>query len=349
MLRSEPGCAHTSLYLINSDGSGMRQIYKGIGTISDLQLSPDGTKLAFSDSYYMDIGEQRYSSGRGYVLDFATGQARPVTPDSTSQHAWALRWVSNELLVYAGRTVEAADSSSNVYLTDVHWEEWHRRLTDRQIGSTSILDIAVSPDRTQLVFAEFVLDSETTTVYLVNIDGTGLRALITYPAGARVVDVAWSPAGDQLVFYPVPMGFAEYAPVYTARADGSEMKEVATLPGGHILDLVGWTDDQAEMIFYACSHTLQANQIVGVRSDGSTRVLATIEIPRTPASTVPCSVGELSLDRQHFAFSPFSPFLGNGNLYLMDMSSGCCYQILSGYSVHSILWLPESVSLQERQ
>jgi len=208
MLRSEPGCTHTSLYLINSDGNGMRQIYEGIGTISDLQLSPDGTKLAFSDSYYIDIGEQRYSSGRGYVLDLATGQARPVTPDSTSQHAWALRWVSNELLVYAGRTIEAADSSSNVYLTDVHGEEWHRQLTDRQVGRTSILDIAVSPDRTQLVFAEFVLDSETTTVYRVNIDGTGLRELITYPAGTRVVNVAWSPAGDQLVFYPVPMGFA---------------------------------------------------------------------------------------------------------------------------------------------
>jgi len=349
MFSSEPLCTHTSLYLINSDGSGMRRIYEGIGTIGDLQLSPDGTRLAFSDSHYVDIGEQRYSSGRGYVLDLTTGQAWPVTPDSTSQHAWGLRWVSNELLVYAGRRIEAADSSSNVYLTDVHGEEWHPQLTDRQVGRTSILGIAVSPDRTQLVFVEFVLDSETTTVYRMNIDGTGLRELVTFPAGSHIVNVAWSPAGDQLVLYPVPMGLAEYAPVYTARADGSEIREVATLPGGHVLDLVGWTEDQAEMIFYACSRTLQANQIVEVHSDGNTHVLATIMIPGIPASVVPCSVGALSLDQQHFAFSPFYSFLGNGNLYLLDMSSGCCYQILSGYSVHSILWLPESASLQEHQ
>lgn len=348
MLRSEPLCTHTSLYLINSDSSGMRKIYEGVGTISDLQLSPDGARLAFSDSHYIDIGEQRYSSGRGYILDLTTGQAWPVTPDSTSQHAWGLRWISNELLVYAGRTIDAADSSSNIYLTDVHGEE-HRQLTDRQAGRSSISDIAVSPDRTQLVFVELVLDSETTTVYRLNIDGTGLRELMTFPTGSHVVNVAWSPAGDQLVLYPVPMGFAEYAPVYIARADGSEIREVATLPGGHILDLVGWTEDQAEMIFYVCSRPLQTNQVVEVHSDGTTHVLATITIPGIPPSAVPCSVGALSLDQRNFAFSPFYPFLGYGNLYLMDISNGCCYQVLSGYSVNSILWLPESASLQERQ
>lgn len=344
MLSSEPLCTHTSLYLINSDGSGMRRIYEGIGTIGDLQLSPNGTKLAFSDSRYVNIGEQRYSSGRGYILDLTTGQAWPVTPDSL--HAWGLRWVSNELLVYAGRRIEAADSSSNVYLTDAHGEEWHPLLTGRQIGRTSILGITVSPDKTQLIFIEFVLDSETTRVYRMNVDGTGLRELMTFPAGSHVVNVAWSPAGDQLVLYPVPMGFAEYVPVFTARVDGSEIREVATLPGGHVLDLIGWTEDQAGMIFYACSRTLQANQIVEVHNDGNTHVLATITIPGIPSSVVPCSVGALSLDQQQFAFSPFYSLLGSGNLYLMDMSSGCCYQILSGYSVHSILWLPESASIQ---
>jgi len=149
------GGSVTSISLVNSDGNGMRQIYEGIGVIGDLQLSPDGTKVAFSDSHYIDIDEQRYSSGRGYVLDLATGQAWPVTPDSTSRHAWGLRWISNELLVYAGRTIEAADSSSNVYLTDVYGEEGYRQLTDRQVGRSSILDIAVSPDGTQLVCAQF--------------------------------------------------------------------------------------------------------------------------------------------------------------------------------------------------
>jgi hypothetical protein len=135
------------------------------------------------------------------------------------------------------------------------------------------------------------------------------------------------------------MGFAEYASVYTARTGSSGITEIAVLPGGHVLDLVGWTEDQTEMIFYACSRTLQANQIVKVQSDGITRTLATIEIPGTLAGATPCSLVELSPDQQRFALSPFYPFAENGNLYVMDLSGGCCHQILSGYSVQSILWL----------
>lgn len=346
MLRSEPLCTHTSLYLISSDGSDMQQIYKGIGTISDLQLSPNGTRLAFSDSYYTDKGEQRFSSGSVYILDLATGRAWSIAPDSASQTTLSPRWISDELLVYVSRPFEPVGSSSSIYITDVAGE-WHRKLTDRRVGRSSIVDIAIAPDGTQIVFAEFVLTSKTTTVYRINTDGTRLRELRAFPAGS--MKVAWSPTGDRLVFYPVPMGAAEYTPVYTAMADGSEMREVATLPGGHILDLVGWTKDQTGMIFYACSRTLQSNQIVEVQGDSNVRVVAVIGIPGTPTDAVPCSVGELSPDQQQFAFSPLYPFAGNGNLYVMDISSGCCYQILSGYNVQSILWLPEDASLGEHQ
>jgi len=170
-----------------------------------------------------------------------------------------------------------------------------------------------------------------------NIDGTGLRELLTFP-GMRTASVAWSPAGDQIAIHPDPLGFADYAPVYVARSDSSEVTEIATLPGTP--SLLAWTEDQTGLIFYVCSVPLEVNQIVEVQSDGDTRTLATIEIPGTPASAVPCSFGELSADQQRFALSPFYPFAGNGNLYVMGISSGYCYQILSGYRVQSILWLP---------
>ncbi len=333
------------IYIIGSDGSGMRQIYTGTGVTSDLQLSPDGTKLAFTDYYYSDIDGQRHSSGNISILDLASGQAWVVAPGDPIQQAWGPRWVSNEMLVYAARAIEPVDSSSNVYLTDVHGER-HQQLTHRPLGRTSILDVAISPDSAQLLFAELVLESDVTTVYRMDIDGTELMELITLPAKAHAVNVAWSPTGDQIVFYPIPVGFADYTPIYTAGADGSEITEIAILPGGHILDLVGWTEDQTGMIFYACSRALQANQIVEVQSDGNARTLVTIEIPGTLASTTSCSLGELSPDQQRFVLSPLYPFVGNGNLYVMDMSSGCCRQILSGYRVQSILWLPEDDFLQ---
>lgn len=335
------------IYIINSDGSGMRQIYTGTGVTSDFQLSPDGTKLAFTDSYYIDIDEQRHSSGNVSILDLASGQAWVVAPGDPIQQVWGPRWVSNEMLVYAARAIEPADSSSNIYLTNVHGE-WRQQLTHRPLGRTSILDVAISPDSAQLLFAELVLESDVTTVYRMDMDGTELMELITLPARAHTVNVAWSPTGDRIVFYPIPMGSADYAPIYTAGTDGSEITEIAILPGGHILDLVGWTEDQTGMIFYACSRALQAHQIVEVQGDGNARTLVTIEIPGTLASTTSCSLGELSPDQQRFALSPFYPFAGNGNLYVMDMFSGCCHQILSGYRVQSILWLPEDAFLQPK-
>lgn len=326
------------IYLINSDGSGMRQIYEGRGVIGDMQLSPDGTKLAFSDSYYIDIDEQRYSSGNVYVLDLASGQAWPLVPDDASQKVWGARWVSDDRLVFI--TISGINSPkprSSLYLVNADGSQ-QQQLIERPFR-TLIYSVIVSPDGMKLLYVEHESDADITTVYRMNIDGTGLTELTTF-SEVKGVGMAWAPTGDRIVFYLIPMGFAEYAPIYTAEADGSEITEIAILPGGHILDLVGWTEDQTGMIFYACSRTLQANQIVKVQSDGITRTLATIEIPGTLASVPPCSFGELSPDQQHFALSPFYPFTGNGNLYVMDLSDGCCHQILSGYRVQSILWLP---------
>lgn len=324
------------IYLINSDGSGMRQIYEGIGVIGDLHLSPDGTKLTFADSY-----------GRGvsnvYVLDLISGHAWFLVPDDTSEKVWGPRWVSNDKLVFI--KIDGMNSStfqSNLYLANVDGTQL-QQLTDRP-PRTRIYTVSVSPDGAQLLFAEFLLDSNVTTAYRMNIDGTELTELITFPEVNRV-DVSWSPTGDRLVVYLVPMGSTEYAPVYTARADGSGIKEITTLPGGHILDLMGWTEDQTGMIFYACSRTLQTNQIVEVQSDGNTHILATTEIPGTLASAAPCSFGELAPDQQWFAFSSSQ----SPGLYVMDMYDGCPYQILSGYRVQSILWLPEDAFLQPVQ
>jgi hypothetical protein len=320
------------IYLINSDGSGLRQIYEGIGSIGDLNLSPDGTKLAFTDNY-----------GRGmsnvYVLDMTSGDAWILIPDDTSRKTWGPRWISSDELVFV--VVDDMNSpafQSNLYSINVDGTQL-RQLTDRP-PRTSVYNVSVSPDGTQLLFAELNLDSDVTRVYRMGVDGTEPIELLAFPVRAHAANVAWSPTGDWMVFYPIPMGFAEYAPVYTARTGSSEITEIAVLPGGHILDLVGWTEDQAGMIFYACSRTLQANQIVKVQSDGITRTLALIEIPGTYASATPCSFVELSPDQQFFALSPFYPFAENGNLYVMDLSDGCCHQILSGYRVQSIIWLP---------
>ena len=328
------------IYLINSDGSNIQQIYTGIGVIGDLQLSPDNTQLAFTDNYGRGISNV-------YVLDFVSGHAWFLVPDDTSEKVWGPRWVSNDKLVFI--KIDGMNSSafqSNLYLANVDGTQL-QQLTDRP-PRTRVYNVSVSPDGRQLLFVEFLLDSNVTTAYRMNIDGTELTELITFPEVNRV-DVSWSPTGDQVFFYPVSMATSQYTPVYTARADGSGIKEVVIFSGSHSLDFLGWTEDQAEMIFYVCNRTLHTNQLVKVQRSGDTYILATIEMPGTLANTSSCLFGVLSPDQRLFALSPFYPFAGNGNLYVVEISTGCCHQILSGYRIQSILWHPTNVIFQSKR
>lgn len=180
----------------------MQRIYEGTGVIGDLNLSPDGTKLAFTDSY-----------GRGtsnvYVLDLVSGDAWSLVSDDASQTIWGPRWVSSDRLVIVRVDgMNSPDIQSNLYLVDIDGTQL-QQLTDRQ-PRTRVHSLAVSPDGTQLLFAESQLDSGETTIYHMNIDGSGLIELMTL-LEFDGVGVAWSPMGNRIVVYPIPMGFADYA------------------------------------------------------------------------------------------------------------------------------------------
>lgn len=317
------------IYLINSDGSGIRQIYEGIGVIGDLQLSPDSTKLAFTDNY-------GHGMSNVYGLDLASGDAWSLAADDISQRSWGARWVSDDRLVYVSRATDPANSPSNIYLTNVTGT-WHQSLTNRSDDRTHIGNIAISPDSSQLLFAEFVHDPNTTTViYQMNSDGSRIEELVIFP-GMPNAYARWSPTGDWLIAYANPMGYAEHASVYRAESDSSNIKKIIDLPGRDSLDLLNWTEDG--LLFYVCNHLLEISQIVVVQSNGSVHTLANVEISDTPLDTTWCVFGSLSPDRQLFAFAPFLPF-GARNLYVTDMlSDDCSYQILSGYSIQSMVWL----------
>ncbi|MCD4738110.1 MAG: hypothetical protein K8R89_02475, partial [Anaerolineae bacterium] len=181
--------------------------------------------------------------------------------------------------------------------------------------------------------AEFVLNSDTTTVYRMNTDGTSLIKLITFLPGMRDANVAWSPTRDWIVIYSIPIPISP-VPVYLAEPDRAEVRKITELPGRP--SLLAWTEDQTGLVFYVCSGTLGTNEIVEVRSDGSVRLLVTGEgrIPTCPF------LGSLSPDQKWFAFST------SKELSMIELSDNCHYQILQGYQVSSILWLPENTPPQ---
>jgi Tol biopolymer transport system component len=75
--------ANAGHYVVNADGTGLRRIETADGTISDLSLSPDGSKLA-----YATWGTGTGPSERIHVIDIDSGSDTVITPDANDGYLW---------------------------------------------------------------------------------------------------------------------------------------------------------------------------------------------------------------------------------------------------------------------
>ncbi len=312
----------SSVYYIHSDGSGLQLVFQGQGSIHELALSPDGTKLAFTEGY-------GWGGYRVHILDLESGSTRSLRTDLLLQTRMP-RWVSNDqLLCIAGQ-----GDFRNIFLVDVNGRTW-QQLTDYPPPNVGFFDLAVSPDGAQFLFVKYDFDAVRSTVYRMNIDGTGLRELISFP-GDRPVRVGWSPSGNWIVIYPIPSHSTDPVPIYLAdRAGVEKTAKIAQLTG--YPQLLAWMPDESEMIFFSCSPAAETRfgNVVAVRRDGhGTRTVSRAVVPEEL-----CSFSlSLSPDKAQLAFPLYAS--GRRGLYVMDMDTGCWRQLLSGYSVPSILWVP---------
>ncbi len=92
-----------------------------------------------------------------------------------------------------------------------------------------VSDPQVSPDGKRIVFTNRVTDFEknkgVNDLWLVNVDGSGLRRLTTHPAGSHAA--RWSPDGKAIYFLS---GRSESSQVWRLPIDGGEAEQVTNLP-----------------------------------------------------------------------------------------------------------------------
>ena len=196
--------------------------------------SPDGRLLAFVVAEPRDAAELRRSvlytvgaDSTGLTRLFATSDKPRVwipwtpawSPDGQTLAFWVLLKdeVGNKLKLY---TVSADDSRLREVL----------ELEPEHIGKASF---SWSPDGTKLLFSSgYVRQSHDPTVYVVNADGSDVRAF------GEGTHASWSPDGSRIAMANVYNEEDEAAYLSTAALDGSDLRVVAIRDGRNRLEAV---------------------------------------------------------------------------------------------------------------
>jgi hypothetical protein len=167
------------IIVMNADGSNQRSLFSSslIDTGSHPAWSPDGTKIAFSESANL------------YVMNADGSGQRTVGPLGSYQPAWSpdgsrLAVTNNQGGIY----VMSVDGSQQTLLTSGYGDEYDD-------------SPAWSPDSSKIVFAKWAGcdaqgDCEDANIWTINADGSNPTQLAQIPG----FDPTWSPDGTKIVF-----------------------------------------------------------------------------------------------------------------------------------------------------
>jgi TolB protein len=212
LVRTIPGSPGWGIYTMGADGSGVVRVTApntaGYG-YSSLSWSPDGTRIAF-DRIVENVDDIYVMSADGTGLQRVT--------DSTAlrdEPTWSPDGLSVAFRVF-GPGCWAIDAI-NLDGTGL------KALTNCVPQShQDFFDPAWSPDGKTIALAgpQSATDSDSTSIYLMNKDGSGLTRLTNAPG---VIDrgPVWSPDGSKIAFVRTPWNNVAASLIYTMNADGT--------------------------------------------------------------------------------------------------------------------------------
>lgn len=236
------------LWLVKADGTDLHELAPGqpvseppVTGKGPAAWSPDGLHIAFEASQNGAlIYETDISGGVPRLLSTdcppaSCGESFPAYSPDGKRLAFVRSGKGNDLVVGVRdlATGKASLLEPTRLSTSLAW-----------LGAPSW-----SPDGTQLVYHEIVMDADgkptgVSHLYVVNADGSGLHSLPTPYLGAG--DPAWSPDGSVIVFstYPIHAWTERAMPgrpdIYSVKPDGTGLR---ALTGDHHSGAPSWTSD----------------------------------------------------------------------------------------------------------
>ena len=330
-------------YVINSDGTGLRQLMARGG--AGLSLSPDGKRIAFMAA----LEDVEYSPMRShlYVWTISTGEVHPLMadlPDESSPQP--PRWFpDSSRLAYVSSVVDDMGTMLWGSQTDLYIIRADGTGRAEVIGrppNSHIQSVAISPDGSQIAFVGLERGSgllEKVAAYCANADGSNLRELMVFPPPAYFAELLWSPDGSKVFAFDPTV---DSTVLYAIQPDRAPVKhtDLIQIPG--YLIMWRWTSD-SEIEIANCERGVGTSIWTVNIADYSLR--KRMSIPGDQC--VGMRDGGWAPDGVHVAFYRNEPLESpeQYGLYVLDVNSGCERQILEEYYVIDLLWLPADVAV----
>lgn len=103
---------------------------------------------------------------------------------------------------------------------------------------------AWSPDGSQIAFGAFVTEADSTALYVVGADGTGLRQIVSTDVGA--VTAQWSPDGEWIAF---TSRYRSQPQVWVVHPDGGGLAKLTDGSDGSTSIAPVWSPDGSKLLF----------------------------------------------------------------------------------------------------
>lgn len=215
------------IWIMNSDGTGVRPLTQGPAEDLDPRFSPDGDSIVFDSD---GVG----GPPRLWVMDADGSDPRPVSPPADGGSIFP-SWAPNGTeLVFACGTYPALDiciqsADGGTSRTVVAWprsREW---------------EPSWNPDISRIVFVSDAGGDD--NIYKSDTYGGSIEKLTSN--SGRDADPAWSPDGNQIAFDSAEEG-SQATRLFVIRADGSDLEQVTEI------DSVApaWSPDAETLAFH---------------------------------------------------------------------------------------------------
>jgi dipeptidyl aminopeptidase/acylaminoacyl peptidase len=226
------------LFVVNQDGTDVRQLTSGPARETSPLFSPDGLHIAYLsvESGLGQVVAVANADGTGQVV--VSGDAQFYRHEEQEQPSWS---PSSHWLAFAANegqdrvlAIAAADGSS---------------VRTIEVGGLNPRYAVWSPDGTRIAFRGDwpAGDVSKSGIYVVNVDGTGLVRVAATPSYTRSISApSWSPDGTRIAYDVVDLG-SGLMDIAVAPVDGSGARLIAN----DALDecCASWSPDGAWIAF----------------------------------------------------------------------------------------------------